>query len=725
MEKMKRGLDMKMKKLEEFFSPKSIAVVGASNDKKKVGYGVFRNIITSSFKGDVYAVNQKRKIIQGKKSYLSVKEIQKEVDIVIIATPANTVPIILKECGEKKVKGAVIMSSGFMEAGKHGEDLTKSIVELSKKYEIRIMGPNCMGFMRPSINLNASFAKKSPKPGNIAFISQSGALGSSTLDWALKNELGFSFFASLGSMIDISFDDIINFLSNDKDTESIVIYMESLKNAKDFMNVARDFSLNKPIILLKAGKSNEGKKAALSHTGNLTGDDEVFDAVFKKVGIVRVDNIDNLFDCAKTLSKQKRPKGNRLAIITNAGGPGVVSTDLLIKKGGELARLDNQSILKLSKFLPNNWSHSNPVDLLGDAKEEDYKRAIKVCLNDKNVDGILILLTPQTMTDPLKIAKSIISIKSNKLILASFMGGETVAQSKELLEKNNIPTFPFPERAVMSFIYLSRYHKNIKSLSKKLHGVSPRFEHETERNKNIIREVTSQKRYSLTEAESKEFLENYKIPVIKQVVCKSKKDAVEGAKKIGFPVVMKVFSSEIIHKTDVGGVKLNIKSEKEVEDSFDIIIKNIKKHHPNLNIKEVIISPMVNKKYELIIGSKKDLIFGPTIVFGMGGVAVNIFRDFQVGIPPLSMHSSEMLIKNTKVYNLLKGYRGAKSIDLKELQFILYKFSVLVSDFLEIKEIDINPFCIDEDGGVVVDSKIILDEEYIRSKKDNAKSYII
>ncbi len=718
---------MTIKQLDEIFNPKSIAVIGASNDKNTVGYGVFKNL--KNFKGKIFAINNKRKRVQNKKAHPSILDIKEEIDLAIIATPAPTVLKLVEECGKKGVKAVVIMSAGFLESGKKGETMTKQILTLSRKHNMRVMGPNCMGFLRPG-KINASFARKMPAKGNIAFISQSGALGSSILDWALKYEMGFSFFISLGSMMDISFSDLIDYLGSDPDTDSIVIYMESLNDARKFMSAARSFSRSKPIIVLKSGKSEEGAKAALSHTGSLAGNDEVFDAAFKRAGIVRVNEIDDLFDCAKALSKHKRPKGNRLCIITNAGGPGVISTDMLIHRGGEVATLSENTIKELDKTLNPAWSKRNPVDLLGDANASDYKKALEECLKDKGVDGILILLTPQTMTDSTAIAKAITKVKNQeeKPILASFMGGNDVTKGKEILEKSGIPVFPYPERGVKSFIYLHEYSKNLQSLYQTPSTIPHAFNPLTEENKKIINKVEKKGRYILTNEEARKILENYLIPVSQSAMAKNEQEAVEIAKKIGFPVAMKIASPDILHKTEVKGVELNLVDEKEVKEAFTKITYNVRKNSPKAHIHGVIVEEMIGKKYELIIGSKKDPIFGPAIVFGMGGVAVNIFKDMKVGIPPLNMTLAKMLIEETKIYELLKGYRGMKAVNLEEIQFLLYKFAYLVSDFPEIKEKDINPYSIDEKGGVVVDAKIILDKEFIeqsKNKKINPYTHLV
>jgi acetyltransferase len=704
-------------KLKDIFHPKSIAVIGASNNLQKVGYGVFKNVL--SYNGKIFPINKKHDKILGKKAYKSILDVKENIDLVIIATPSNSVLSLVNECVTKKVKAIIIMSSGFKEIGKKGEVLCNKILNIARKNNVRVMGPNCMGFINPYLNLNASFANNKLKKGNIAFISQSGALGSSALDWALNHDLGFSFFASLGSMIDISFNDLIDYLGNDSNTQSIVIYMESLTDARKFMSAARAFSKTKPIIVLKSGRSDAGAIAARSHTGSLAGNDEVFDSAFIRAGIVRVNETDDLFDCAKTLSKQNKPKGKRLAIVTNAGGPGVLSTDTLVNRGGEIANLSKKTIQKLNRILPNNWSHANPVDILGDANANDYKKSIEICLNDENVDGVLVLLTPQTMTDSVKIAKVIASIKHDKPILASFMGGPSVNKGKEILEKGNIPTFPYPERAVKAFIYLYDYSKNIKSLYQTPGSIPHAIEPNSSAVKNIIGNSIEKKIFALDGDDSKKILASYGIPVSSQGLAKDITQAKSIANEIGYPVAMKIASPDILHKTELKAVRLDISSEKQLEKAYKSIIKNVKKYNPNAKINGIIVEKMSSKKYELIIGCKKDPIFGPVIVFGMGGVAVNVFKDTKIGIPPLNMDLAQSLIDKTKISKLLKGYRNMKGVDIDFLKFILYKFSYLVTDFPEILEIDINPFSIDEKGGVALDAKIVLDKAYIMKNKSN------
>lgn len=701
--------------LDKLFNPKTIAVIGASDRKESVGYALMNNILNSDYNGIVYPVNQKQESVHAIKAYPSVKEIPDKIDLALIATPAKTVPAIIEECGQAGIPAAIIISSGFMEAGKEGEKMSAQILKSARKYGVRIIGPNCLGFIRPKIGLNATFASQMALPGKIAFISQSGALCTAILDWSLKNNVGFSYFVSIGSMIDVGFHDLIDYFGNDKDTNSILIYMESISDARKFMSAARAFSRTKPIIVLKVGRTSAGAKAARSHTGSLAGNDAIFDAAFERAGIVRVDTTVNLFHTAKALAMQPRPENNRLAVLTNAGGPGVIATDALVYSGGQIASLQKETIAELDKFLPAAWSHGNPVDLLGDADAERYRRALEICLNDDNTDAVLIILTPQAMTNPTEVARAMVKVKNpkNKTILASWMGGEQVAMGREILEKGSIPIYRQPEDAINSFMFIRNYAKNQKLLYETPATIPHAFSPDTESNKKIIARAISEKRTALSESEAKEFLSNYDIPVNKNVVANTVEQAVSAADEIGFPVAMKILSSDIVHKTEIGGVKLNINSREEARTAFTDIMTAVRRHEPQAIVEGVLIEGMVKKRYELLIGCQKDPIFGPAIVFGMGGVAVEIFKDTTIGLPPLNMSLSLRMIKRTKIYNLLKGYRNMPGVDIQAIQFLLYKFAYLVADFPEIKELDINPFAIDEHGGVVLDAKVLLDEDLI------------
>jgi acetyltransferase len=703
-----------MSDLEKLFNPKRIAVIGASDRKGSVGYALMDNLINSDYDGIVFPVNVNRDSVHNIRAYKSIKDIGEQIDLAIIATPAKTVPAIVKECGEAKLGGVVIISAGFSEAGKEGEEMTEEILEYARAYNIRVIGPNCLGFMRPVLNLNASFASQNALPGRTAFISQSGALCTAILDWSVKNNVGFNYFVSIGSMVDVGFHDLIDYFGSDPDTDSILIYMESLSDARKFMSAARAFARSKPIIVLKSGRSAAGAKAAKSHTGTLAGNDQVFDAAFERAGVVRVDTIVSLFHTAKALAMQPRPKGRRMAVITNAGGPGVIAADALIFSGGQIANLEKNTIDSLDEFLPENWSHGNPVDILGDACPEVYAKTLEVCLKDKNTDAILIILTPQAMTNPSLVAEKIVEVNQKynqgKTILASWIGGHSVLEGRGILEKGNVPIYRQPEDAIKSFMYICNYSKNLELLYETPATIPHAFTPDIKANKKIIAKAAEENRLNLNEAETKEFLRNYQIPVTEHRIAKTQAEAREMSSKAGFPAAMKILSPDILHKTDIGGVVLNINSKDEAAKSFTKIMNAARSYDPDAKIDGVLIEPMINKKYELLIGSKKDPLFGPVIVFGMGGVAVEIFKDTKIGLPPLNMSLSLNIIRQTKIYKLLKGYRNMPGVDIQSLQFLLYKFAYLIADFPEIEEIDINPFSLDENGGIVLDAKVVLDK---------------
>jgi len=704
--------------LHKLFNPKTIAVIGATNRKDSVGYSVVRNLIGSGFQGIVYPINPQQESILGVKVYSSIKETPDDIDLAVIATPAATVPAFVRECGEVGVSGIVILTAGFGEIGEEGKRASEEIKTIAREYGIRIIGPNCLGFMRPSLNINASFARKMALPGRIAFISQSDALGTAVLDWSVRQNVGFSYFVCIGSMLDVGFNDLIDFYGQDSSTSSIIIYMESLANARKFLSAARAFARTKPIIVLKAGRSFEGAQAAAFHTGTLAGNDAVFDAAFKRAGVIRVRTVEELFNCAQTLAMQPRPSGNRLAIVTNAGGPGVIATDYLIEKGGILAHLKDETMGKLNKVLPNAWSYRNPVDIKGDADDERYRLATEICMYDPGVDGLLVLLTPQAMTNAAEVARSLVSMpaRHGKTLLTSFMGEDDVNAGVEILEQGNIPAFNTPEAAVDCFMNMYSYSRNLDLLYETPESVPHEFSPRTEKNRKIIEKVASESRTTLTHAEAREFLGNYDIPVIRSEVAGTAKETRAAAEKIGFPVAISILSPDVLHKTDVGGLELNIRNGDEAEAAYENITECVRKHVPDADIQGVLVAEMLSKRYELIIGANKDPIFGPTIVFGLGGVAVEVFKDTCIGLPPMNMALAKRLIEDTKVYTLLKGYRGIRGVDISSIQFLIYKFAYLLIHFPEVKEIDINPFAVDHEGGAVLDAKVILDEEVIGKK---------
>ncbi|MCB0571370.1 MAG: bifunctional acetate--CoA ligase family protein/GNAT family N-acetyltransferase [Phaeodactylibacter sp.] len=706
------------RKLKQIFQPKSIAVIGASNREETVGYAVMKNLLEGGFEGELYPVNLNHNKIQGQKCYHHVGDIQADIDLAVIITPAKAVPQIVEECGQAGVGGLVIISAGFKEAGEEGMKMYEDIGRKARRYNMRVVGPNCLGFINPHLGVNASFATRTALPGNIAFISQSGALCTSILDWALDQSVGFSHFVSIGSMLDVDFADLIDYLGTDSRTSCILIYMESLIDARKFMSAARAFARSKPIIILKAGRSAEGGQATLSHTGSMAGNDAVYDAAFDRAGIIRVDTIAQLFNCAQSLAMQPRPLGNRLAIVTNAGGPGVLATDYLMRNGGALAKLAPETMEGLNSVLPAHWSHNNPVDVLGDASAEHYRQALELCLKDPNVDGVLTILTTQAVTNPTDVAKVLVEVSANykKPILASWMGEEDVREGREILEAGKIPQYRYPESAVDVFIKMYRYSSNLELLYQTPPAIPQQTHLNTDVARAIIYTIMDEGRTILMENESKELMKSYGIATAAFKMVPTADLAVKFSEEIGYPVVLKIASPDISHKTDVGGVVVGLNNAIEVREAFEGIIKRAKEKRPEAEIRGVLVEKMAKKKYELLIGAKKDPIFGPVIAFGKGGVAVEVYRDMQLGLPPLNRMLARRIIEGTRIYPLLKGYRGMPGVNLEELEMTLVKFAYLAMDFPEIREIDINPFVMDETGALAIDARIMLETEKAPAK---------
>lgn len=720
---------MSTRNLKKIFEPKSIAVVGAGDREGSVGYIIFNNLIGSGYDGIVFPINPKKQSVQGVQAFPSILSLPQKVDLAVICTPAATVPGLVEECGVAGIKGIIIISAGFAEMGEEGKKHMEQIEEIRKKYDMRIIGPNCLGIMRPKLKINASFAKDIAMPGKIAFISQSGALGTAVLDWAISENIGFSYFVSLGSMLDINFGDLIDYFGADNETDSIILYIESITEARRFMSAARGFAMNKPIIVVKAGKAAEGAKAAASHTGALAGEDDIYDAAFKRVGIVRVDEIEDLFFCAQTLAMQPRPKGNRLAIVTNAGGPGVMATDSLIKCGGKLAELSPQTMQKLSGVLPEFWSRSNPIDILGDAAAERYAAALDICFQDSNIDGVLVILTPQAMTQCSETAKILVEKAKGqeKPILGCWMGAGLVYEGRKILTNGKIPSYDAPEQAVKTFLNMYQYTKNIELLYETPGEVKQDSKPQLDKIKTHLKEIYDSGRSLLSEAESKEILNYYGIQTTLPKLARNKEEAVKAAKETGYPVVMKVQSEDISHKSDANCVMLDVKNEEEVKKKFDEIINNAKNYKPDARIDGVTVQKMdTGKGYELIIGSKKDPLFGSVILFGMGGIAVEVMKDRNIGFPPLNKTLAKRLIEGTKIYTLLKDrFRNMPAANLDLLEEYLVKFSQLLIDLPEIKEIDINPIKIDDKECIALDARIVLDKQYFEKKDVHPHDHLV
>jgi acetyltransferase len=688
--------------LSSFFAPESIAVIGASDAVGSVGHTLLWNLISNPFGGTVFPVNPKHHSVMGIRAYPTISDIPESVDLAIIATPAPTVPGIIQECVETGVKSAIIVSAGFKEIGPAGAELEQQILTEAHQSKLRIIGPNCLGVMNPHTALNATFASTMARPGTVGFISQSGALCTSILDWSLRENVGFSAFISIGSMLDVGWGDLIYYLGDDPHTQSIVIYMESVGDARSFFSAAREVALTKPIIVIKAGRTEAAAKASVSHTGSLTGSDEVLEAAFRRCGVLRVTRISELFNMAEVLAKQPRPKGPCLTIITNAGGPGVLATDFLISTGGALAELAEQTIESLNQLLPPFWSHGNPIDILGDATPERYAKTLEVAAQDPSSDGLLVILTPQAMTDPTQTAeqlKGLVETRQStptqaKPILASWMGGAEVMAGEAILNRASIPTYPYPDSAARVFNYMWQYSYNLRGiyetpiLLEDWDGFPDRTLAD-----QLIATIRQSGRIILTELESKQILEAYGIPTVKACIATSEAAAIECADAIGYPVVLKLQSETITHKTDVGGVQLNLTDTEAVQWAYRTIETSVRETVGAEHFLGVTVQPMVRRDggYELILGSTIDPQFGPILLFGAGGQLVEVFRDRAIALPPLNTTLACRLMEQTQIYKALQGVRGRPPVDLLALEQLLVRFSQLVVEQRWIKEIDINP----------------------------------
>jgi acetyltransferase len=706
--------------LDAIFAPRNIAVIGATETAGSVGRTVLWNLVTSPFGGTIFPINPKRSSVLGIKAYPNIDAVPEEVDLAVVVTPAATVPGIIGQCADAGVKGAIVISAGFRELGEKGFELENKVLEQARRGSMRIIGPNCLGVMNPLTGLNATFARSIAKPGNVAFISQSGALLTAILDWSFSETVGFSAFVSTGSMLDVNWGDLIDYFGDDPQTRSILIYMESVGDARAFLSAAREVSLNKPIIVIKAGRTAAAAKAAASHTGSLTGSDEVLDAAFRRCGVLRVDHIADLFSMADVLAKQPRPSGPRLAIVTNAGGPGVLATDELLGSGGELAAISPELLNSLDSFLPPQWSHNNPIDVLGDAAPERIAKAIKVVADDPGNDGVLVVLTPQDMTDPTQTAEAVKSLAKldGKPLLASWMGGADVAAGHKILSSAGIPAFHFPDAAARAFTYMYRYAYNLRGLYE-----TPALSEDNETNMDraaagrIIGEARAAGKTLLDEFQAKNLMASYGIPIVKTVIATTVDEAVKAAEAGGFPVAVKLYSHTITHKTDVGGVKLRLASGKEVAQAFHEIRESVDRLKGPGHFQGVTVQAMIDAKdgYELIIGSSPDSQFGPVLLFGLGGQLVEVLKDRALGLPPLNATLARRMMEQTKIFKALKGVRGRKPVNIDQLAQILVRFGQLVIEQPWIKEIEINPLIATSDRIIAADARAVLWEP---SKKE-------
>ncbi len=696
-------------KLEAFFKPKSIAVIGASREEKKVGHKIFRNLIDFGFRGELYPINPHAEEILGFKCYKSVLDVPSEVDLSVIAVPARIVPSVAEECGKKGVKGITVISAGFSETGREGTRLERRLVSICRKYGMRMQGPNCLGIINTASRVNASFAAANPPVGSIAFISQSGALGSTILNWAFRNDVGFSSFISLGNEADLSAADFLEALGGDNQTRVIGLYIEGVKDGDRFVKVAGDVTRRKPVIALKAGTTDVGVRAVSSHTGSLAGSDVAFSAAFKKTGILRVETLEDLFNLVLAFEDQPLPKGRNVLIVTNGGGPGILAADACEKRGLSLPLLEHPIRERLRKSLPPHASVNNPVDVLGDADEDRYRIALEAGLKSSEVNGVIVILTPQAMTPVEEVAQAIADSggKAEKPIIAVFMGLEESSKAIKILQKKGIPNYRFPEAAAY---VLSRMYEYTLTAS------SPREEPpeipgiDYDRIRMILERVRLEERLNLTVEDSFRIGEAAGIPTPQAKIAKSRIEAGEIAESIGYPVVMKIVSPEILHKTDVGGVVLNIRSREEAERNYDEILRRTRLFMPQARVLGVLVQRMAPKGKEVIVGAVRDVQFGPLMMFGLGGIYVSFLRDVSYRLCPLTRSEAEEMIRETKAYALLRGVRGEPPSDIDSVIDVILKISHIMNRFKEIREMEINPLLVYEDGRgcAAVDIRITL-----------------
>lgn len=694
--------------LNPIFHPKSVALIGASEKPASVGRTILRNLLDQPFGGTIFPVNPKRSNVLGVRCYASVAAIGEPVDLAVVVTPAETVSGVLEECVEAGVRGAIVISAGFAEHGEHGRELEQRIRNVIASGKLRVIGPNCLGVMNPRTGFNATFAQSNALPGNLAFLSQSGALCTAILDWSRRENVGFSGFISVGSMVDVSWGDLIYHFGDDPYTSSILLYMESIGDARSFLSAAREVALQKPIIVIKPGRTDAARQAAASHTGAITGSDEVFEAAFRRAGVLRVNSISELFDMAEVLGKQPRPKGPRLAVVTNAGGAGVLATDALLTQGGQLAELAPDTQHKLNEFLPPSWSHGNPVDTLGDCGPEDYAKAVEIVADDPNTDAVLSVLAPQGMTDPDKSARllSKVAERVTKPLIASWMGGDVMQVASMLLNSARVPTFDYPDAAARSFAYMWKYSSNLQALYETPVFTGALAINGPRRIAEVIAAAGRENRTILTEHESKSILAAYEIPTSATRVALTANEAINVAEEIGYPVVVKLHSKKVTHKSDRGGVKLSLSNAHAVESAFAEVRSAFE---PNGEFDGVTVQPMVSLGgYELILGSSTDSQFGPVLVFGLGGQLVEVLRDRAHALPPLTTTLARRMMEGTNVFQALKGVRGKPPIDLAKLEELLVRFSELVIENPRIADIEINPLLAGPDGLVALDARVIL-----------------
>jgi len=713
---------MDIQNLDKIFKPQRIALVGVSPNPKSVTGRILANLIGGGFRGVVYPVSPSAEAVMGIPCFPNVAALPKGPDLGIIGAPAAQVPGLVRECGEAGVRSLIIVSAGFRETGPAGLALEQAVLAESHRFEgMRILGPNCLGLISPGQSLNASFAGSMARPGQVAFVSQSGALCTSVLDWAAEEKLGFSHFISTGNMIDIDFGDLIDYLGEDEATKSILLYIESISDARKFMTAARAFARMKPIVAYKAGRFPESAAAASSHTGALAGEDAVYDAAFERMGIARVFNIGEIFDVADLVGRPKVPRGPRLAVLTNAGGPGVMATDALVASGGALARLSDATTAELDAGLPPQWSHRNPVDVLGDAKSKLVAKAAQIVLRDPGVDALLVIITPQAMTNPTAVAKEICAQAgaTSKPVLAAWVGGASMREGTGLLNDAGIPTYQTPEQAIKAFMTLVSYARNLETLYETPKDVRVDLPVHRDVLRGRFAAALTRTEGALSESLSKELLAFYGIPVTRPAPAVTADEAVRAAEAAGYPVVLKILSPDITHKTDVGGVALDLPDAAAVRAAFAAMLETVARKAPGARLDGVTVQKMVRAGdgLEMILGIKKDPTFGTVIMAGMGGTAAEIYGDRAIGFPPLTERLARRMIDALRMRPLLRGYRGRPAAAVDKLVETLIRLSYLAADFPEIAELDINPLLVTAEGVTALDARVVGDRNAVEDPK--------
>jgi acetyltransferase len=700
--------------LDSIFQPGRIALLGIGANPLSVGGRILSNLVSGGFRGVVYPVNPALEAVMGIQTYPDLAALPRKPDLCVICSEPKSVADYLHESGRLGVMGIIIVSAGFKEAGDEGKALELEVESIRRLYPgMRIMGPNCLGFISPAKKLNVSFGNGIPKKGNIAFVSQSGALCTSILDWAIDQKIGFSYLISLGNSIDVNFADIIDYLGEDEETKSIILYIESISDARQFMTASRAFARTKPILAYKAGRFPESAEVAASHTGAMAAEDDVYNAAFQRAGIVRIYDIGKIFDVAELIGRKKLPAGSKLAIITNAGGPGVMATDVLIDQKGELAKLSESTMEQLNENLPPYWSRRNPVDVLGDAKSKRYAKALSIVLDDPAVDAVLVILTPQAMTNPSSTAREIskLSEKTKKPILAAWIGGASMREGMTILSEAGIPAYDTPEQAIGAFMTLVEYSRNLKALYETPKEVPVEFSIDRKDFRHKFDDIVEQGNLILSESVTKYLLESYGIATTLPRSAKTAEEAVKHAEAITYPVVLKILSPQITHKTDVGGVVLNLSNSKEVTDAFNLIIEKAKLLRPDATIEGVTVQAMADNEngIELILGIKQDPVFGSVMMIGAGGIYAELMRDRTLELPPLNENLACRMLEKLNIYPLLLGYRGRKGVDNGKLVEVLIRMSYLAADYPEIKELDINPLLASSGNIIALDARAVID----------------